>query len=75
MKPEQKVWNVKEVAVVLGVHTSTIYRMLGRGEITGFKIGSDWRFNISDIEKWRLEHASATITRQTNPSRKRSTKG
>lgn len=67
-------WNVKELAVELGVHTSTIYRMLRRGEITGFKIGSDWRFNITDTDKWRLEHAIGKIEPQKNPSRKRSSK-
>jgi excisionase family DNA binding protein len=59
---EQKVFGIKEVARYLGVHPSSVYRMLKRGEISGFKIGSDWKFNLEAIEKWRLEHVPATIS-------------
>lgn len=59
MKVENKTFTIKDVSTILGVHPSTIYRMLKRGELTGWKIGSDWRFNIEDVERWRLEHAHA----------------
>jgi Helix-turn-helix domain len=32
------------------VHPSTIYRLLRRHEIPAFHIGSDWRFNIEEID-------------------------
>jgi excisionase family DNA binding protein len=44
---------VTEVAEYLRVHTSTIYRLLRRGEIPGFRVGSDWRFNRESIDAWR----------------------
>jgi excisionase family DNA binding protein len=53
-----KVMTVKELASYLQVHTSTIYRLLARGLLPGYKVGSDWRFNFEDIEKWRLGKAS-----------------
>jgi excisionase family DNA binding protein len=65
----QKVFGIKEVAQYLGVHPSSVYRMLKRGELTGFKIGSDWRFNLEAIEKWRLERPPAQVT--TGKPRKR----
>jgi excisionase family DNA binding protein len=56
MLPEPKVWGIKQVSHYLGIHQSTLYRMLRRGEITAYKIGADWRFNIEDVERWRLNH-------------------
>ena len=60
----RRVLTVKEVADYLNVHQSTIYRMLKRAELPAFRVGSDWRFNIENIDRWRLEQ----IDRQTNPA-------
>jgi excisionase family DNA binding protein len=60
MELSSKVMTVRELAKYLKVHPSTIYRMLKRGKIPSFRVGSDWRFNIEEIEKWRLgEHPTA----------------
>jgi excisionase family DNA binding protein len=50
-----KVLTVKEVSEYLRVHTSTIYRLVKRGDIPGFRLGSDWRFNAESIDRWRLK--------------------
>jgi excisionase family DNA binding protein len=47
---------VREVSAYLHVHTSTIYRMLKHHQIPAFRVGSDWRFNIESIDRWRLAH-------------------
>lgn len=70
MKAEVKVFTIKDVSVVLGVHPSTIYRMLKRHEITAFKVGSDWRFNIEDLDRWRLEHAPGKTDTEKHDPRK-----
>jgi excisionase family DNA binding protein len=44
---------VKELSAYLRVHPSTIYRLLKKGELPGFKLGSDWRFNLEAIDRWR----------------------
>ena len=49
-----RVMTVKEVADYLHVHQSTIYRMLKRSQLPAFRVGSDWRFNIETIDRWRL---------------------
>jgi excisionase family DNA binding protein len=51
---EDKVMTLREVSEYLKVHPSTIYRQLKRGLIPAFKVGSDWRFNIESIDRWRL---------------------
>ena len=50
-----KVMTVKELSDYLKVHPSTIYRQLKSGRLPAFKVGSDWRFNIESIDRWRLE--------------------
>ena len=50
----KRVLTVRELAVYLNVHQSTIYRLLKRSQLPGFRIGSDWRFNLETIDRWRL---------------------
>jgi excisionase family DNA binding protein len=50
-----RVLTVTEVCDYLRVHRSTIYRLLKRGELPAFRIGSDWRFNVEAIDQWRLK--------------------
>ena len=61
MATELKVLTVNELSDYLRVHRSTIYRLLKRGQLPGFKIGSDWRFNIEAIDRWRLEQGGQSI--------------
>ncbi|MGO9455310.1 MAG: helix-turn-helix domain-containing protein [Candidatus Binataceae bacterium] len=56
------VLTVKELSDYLKVHPSTIYRQLKRGNLPAFKVGSDWRFNIESIDRWRLEQDTFKAT-------------
>jgi len=47
---------LEEIAHYLRVHRSTIYRLLKKQALPGFKMGSDWRFNVESIDRW-LESA------------------
>ena len=49
------VLTVKDLSTYLRVHQSTIYRLLKVGQLPAFKVGSDWRFNVEDIDRWRVE--------------------
>lgn len=55
MHPDTKVITISELSEYLRVHRSTLYRLLKKGELPGFKIGSDWRFNVEAIDRWRLQ--------------------
>jgi excisionase family DNA binding protein len=44
---------VRELAVYLRVHPTTVYRLLRTNQIPGFRVGSDWRFDMSMIDRWR----------------------
>jgi len=72
MEKNELVMTVKEVAQYLKVHTSTVYRLVQSGELPGFKIGGDWRFNKESIDRWRIEqeqeHVSKSLSRKTRRS-------
>ena len=61
MPLQAKVMTVNELSDYLRVHRSTIYRLLKKGEIPGFKIGSDWRFNVEAIDQWRLQQGTGLL--------------
>jgi excisionase family DNA binding protein len=61
MRNDAKVLTVGELSGYLRVHRSTIYRLLKRGELPGFKIGSDWRFNVEAIDEWRLQQSASQL--------------
>ena len=50
---KSKVLTVQEVSNYLRVHPSTIYRMLKKHQLPAFRVGSDWRFTVEAIDKWR----------------------
>src|ERR1700693_5789307 len=52
---------VKEVSEYLRVHPSTVYRMLAKRQLPGFRVGSDWRFSVKALEQWR-SNAEAAVT-------------
>jgi excisionase family DNA binding protein len=49
-----KLMTVREVCNYLRVSRATIYRLLKENQIPAFRLGSDWRFNIEQIDGWRL---------------------
>jgi excisionase family DNA binding protein len=61
METAVKVLTVNELADYLRVHRSTIYRLLKKGQLPGFKIGSDWRFNVEVIDDWRLRQGAGLL--------------
>ena len=66
-----RVMTVKELSDYLRVHPSTIYKLLRRGELPGFRIGTDWRFNAEVIDRWCLERnmkvRTAALPARTDP--------
>jgi len=43
---------VRDVAVMLNVDEKTIYRLVTKGELPGFKVLGSWRFQKSDLNAW-----------------------
>jgi excisionase family DNA binding protein len=49
------VLTAKDLSSYLKVHPSTVYRLLKTGQLPAFRVGSDWRFNREQIDRWRFE--------------------
>lgn len=45
----------RQLHELLHVDRITIYRMLGDGRLSGFKVGGQWRFSRAAVEKWLNE--------------------
>jgi excisionase family DNA binding protein len=59
-----EVMTLQQLADYLSCHYTTVYRLLTRGELPGFRLGtghSGWRFLRSDVDKWIAQ-------RQVQPS-------
>ena len=56
------VLTIEELSEYLKVSKEKIYRMLQSNEIPAFKIGSQWRFKLSEIEKWIDSHMINTTS-------------
>jgi len=56
MAMNERTLTIKELAKYLNVTERTIYNLLERGELPGFKVGANWRFRREDIDKWIEEN-------------------
>jgi excisionase family DNA binding protein len=65
---KRKVLSTKECAEYFSVHVSTIYRMLKNDQLPAFKIGSDWRFNVEELDAWS---AARTVGPRVAPRSRR----
>ena len=53
MRKEPEKWSsIDEVAEHIQVHKDTIRNWIRDGKIPAHKIGKQWRFRISEIDKW-----------------------
>jgi excisionase family DNA binding protein len=64
-----EVMTVKDLSEYLHCNQSTIYRLLKRGELPAFKVGSDWRFMTAEIRSWCKKKMVSTKTRSNGRMR------
>ena len=68
--PHQKVLKVAELAEYLRIHSATVYRLLRRKQLPGFRVGGEWRFSLDEIDQWCGEEEQTS--RPTRRGRKTS---
>ena len=62
MKPrDERIMTTAEVAEYLQVHPSTIYKIVKKGQIPFFRVGSDYRFRGDAIDKWMTDGTSEVL--------------
>jgi excisionase family DNA binding protein len=49
----------RQLQDLLQIDRVTIYRMLGDGRLTGFKVGGQWRFSRQEVEGWLQEQRAS----------------
>jgi excisionase family DNA binding protein len=53
---------VRELSEYLRVHPTTVYRLLRAKQLPGFRVGSEWRFSIDVIDRWRSEEEQDSVS-------------
>lgn len=71
-KMKNGILTVQEVSSYLRLHPSTIYRMLKKNQLPAFRVGSDWRFTVEAIDKWRTAVESGAVVPPSDSHRVRS---
>jgi excisionase family DNA binding protein len=54
-KNSTAILTVSEVSEYLRIHPTTLYRLLRRHQLPGFKIGNDWRISAQAMNRWLRE--------------------
>jgi excisionase family DNA binding protein len=58
---ELKFYTTTEIADMLKMNVQVIARKLKYGELTGYKIGKDWRVKEADLMAWLDKHSNKTL--------------
>ena len=54
---------VHDVAAFLNVDEKTIYRLVQKGDLPGFKVLGSWRFQRPDLEAWIAQRKLLATTK------------
>lgn len=56
-----EILTIKEVCDLLQIHPTTVYKLIRKGKIPSFRIGSDWRFRRDRIMRWMAEESISAL--------------
>lgn len=54
----QTLMTLEQVAKYLKVDKFTVYRLVAKKKLPGFKVGSQWRFKRAMIDAWLEQHSN-----------------
>lgn len=66
----ERTLTTKELAEYLNVTERTIYNLLERGELPGFKVGVNWRFRREDINTWIENNKKMSVPARSKNKKK-----
>ena len=61
MESGNEILTIKEVCDLLQIHPTTVYKLIRKGKIPSFRIGSDWRFRRDRIMRWMAEEPISAL--------------
>jgi len=73
-EPVSDVMLPQQAADYLHCSYTTIHRLLHTRGFPGFRIGSDWRFRRSDLDRW-MESQTIVIVSETEPEPAKAKRG
>jgi len=62
-----QIMTLQEVAVYLGLHQLTIYRLVKTGKIPAAKVGGSWRFKKDVIDRWIEDEMDGRYQKRRGP--------
>ncbi len=67
----EELLDVKQVQQRLRVSERTIFNLIRRGDLKGFKAGREWRFTLEDIQEYEQQQRQRAEIQRTNPRKKK----
>ena len=61
MESGNEILTIKEICDLLQIHPATVYKLIRKGKIPSFRIGSDWRFRRDRIMRWMAEESISAL--------------
>ena len=52
MQSQREYLTIEDVARRFRVNTTTVYRLVEKGRLPGFKVGNQWRFRETRLDEW-----------------------
>lgn len=59
--PKNELLTVAETCRYLKISPRTLYRYIQDRHLPGFKLGKEWRFARTDLERWLQERSGPTM--------------
>jgi excisionase family DNA binding protein len=72
IRMNEELLDVKQVRQMLKVSERTVFNLIARGELKGFKAGRSWRFRMADVQDYenRQRRKAQEQTEQPKRSKK-----
>jgi excisionase family DNA binding protein len=51
----------KDAAKYLSLHLITVYRLVKKGKLPGFKVGGQWRFKRDLLDEWIADEINGRL--------------
>ncbi len=72
MASQDDILTIPDVASLLRVADKTVYSLVQRGDLPGFKVGGQWRFRRKAIDSWIEVKTQVTGAQKANDGAKTS---
>ena len=70
MTSHDDILTISDVANLFKVTEKTLYGLAQKGELPGFKVGGQWRFQLAAIESWIQVKTEAASSQPTSDGAK-----